>query len=72
MKCHYITDPKDGKRYLIPGCEPGWWDDRNCICRWKPDPPKQPTEEQRLIKELEAENARLNRIIRNLVKRRKR
>jgi hypothetical protein len=70
MKCHYITDPKDGKQYLIPGCEQGWWDDKMCVCRLA-KPPKQPTAEQRLIKELEAENARLNRLIRNILKRRK-
>lgn len=69
MKCHYVTEP-DGKRYLIPGCEQGWYDDKLCICRlW--DPPKGPTEEQKLIKELERENARLNRLLFNILKRRK-
>lgn len=70
MKCHYITDPKDGKQYLMPGCEPGWYNDAHCICRI-PRPQKELTEQEKLIKELETENARLNRIIRNLLKRRK-
>lgn len=34
MKCHYYKDPKDGEKYLIPGCWPvvhsGEIDD--CIC----------------------------------------
>ncbi len=61
MKCHYVTEP-DGQRYLIPGCVPGWYDSETCTCRWR-DPPKRPTEEQKLIKELEHENARLNRLL---------
>lgn len=65
MKCHYIYDKKAGK-VLIPGCFGtaihGIW---ACTCRPKKE--KEVDEKAVLIRELEKENARLNRIIKKLL-----
>ena len=66
MKCHYVTEP-DGKRYLIPGCLPGWYDDKMCTCR-DAVPPRPTSPDRQLIRELERENARLNRLLYRLLK----
>lgn len=67
MKCHYIYDPEVGK-VLIPGCcGSAVYGIHRCTCR-QTGPPE-PRDE--LIKELEGENARLNRLIKNLLKSKK-
>ena len=76
MKCHYIYEAKIGK-VLIPGCMgTAAMGIHNCTCR--PDPPYSSFERERYNetvkalradkKELEQENARLNRIIKKLLK----
>lgn len=67
MRCHYIYDKEIGKVH-IPGC----WGSvihgpDHCSCY----PKKEPSEESKdreMIRELEKENARLNRIIKKLLK----
>lgn len=66
MRCHYIYDKEAGKVH-IPGC----WaaaihGPDHCDCFLN----KEPTEEskdKKLIRELEKENAKLNRIIKKLL-----
>lgn len=76
-KCHYIYDPKYGK-VLIPHC----WsvvnsgDMARCTCRSYPKTEAQFERQEfneilqaknKYIKDLEKENARLNRIIKKLI-----
>lgn len=67
MKCHWATDD-DGTRFWLPGC---WGGAVNgpyaCHCR-PSRPPKEPDPRDTLIKELEQDNARLNRLIQKLLK----
>lgn len=77
MKCRYIYDPKAGK-VLIPGCMGVAVsnDFDNCTCRQnssfsgfeKSEFNKILKQKEDLIKDLESENARLNRIIKKLIK----
>ena len=78
MKCHYIYDKKAGK-ILIPGCMgTAAMGIHNCTCR--PETAHYNLERERYNetvkalradkKELEQENARLNRIIKKLLKHR--
>lgn len=70
MKCHYIYDHEAGK-VLIPGCMGSVIHGVNgCSCRAKEvryDVEKL-RELSQQVKELETENARLNRVIKNLIK----
>ena len=64
MKCHYIYE--DGMKVLIPGCYgTAIYGLRRCCCR-NERPKKEPDQRDKLIVELETENARLNRIIKKL------
>lgn len=67
MKCHYIYDKEAGK-VMIPGC---WgtaiYGDWACTCRDN-ILPSENTVKNKEIRELEKENDRLNRIIKNLLK----
>lgn len=76
MKCHYIYDKKAGK-VLIPGCMgTAAMGIENCTCRpgdtfyqFEHERFTRITEEmQKDIRELEKENARLNRTIKKLLK----
>lgn len=78
MKCHYIYDKKAGK-VLIPGCEGVAWnypDMFYCTCRTTHDTyesferskyNESIAAKNKLIHELEKENASLNRIIKRLL-----
>ena len=84
MRCRYIYDEKYGKVH-IPGCYPAIHGPEFCTCYPKKNLfcftchyhndldtcqcKKAVTEESKLISELEKENARLNRIIKKLLKR---
>ena len=64
MKCHYIYDKQVGK-ILIPGCMgTAVYGVERCTCRNESHSPK--NEKDVLIKELEKENARLNRVLRRV------
>jgi hypothetical protein len=68
MKCHY-TNVEGVGRVHIPGCMgAAVHGPSRCTCRWKPDNPITTRDKERvkLIKELEKENARLERIINKL------
>ncbi|ARK08831.1 hypothetical protein A6C57_00095 [Fibrella sp. ES10-3-2-2] len=68
MRCHYIYD--EGIKVLIPGCiGTAAMGITRCTCRPERQK-KEPHSSDGLIRELEAENARLNRIIKNLLKKR--
>ena len=70
MKCHWATDD-DGTRFWLPGCMgSAAIGPHACTCR-PARPPKAPDPKDQLIKELEADNARLNRLLYNLLKRSK-
>ena len=68
MKCHYIYEKLKGKvlKILIPGC---WgsavYGVHRCTCRRNRKPKE--SKETKLIKELEKENARLNRLLKKLL-----
>lgn len=68
MKCHWATAP-DGTRYFYFGCMgAAALGHHACTCR-PYRPPKEPDPRDTLIKDLEAENARLNRLLNQLLKR---
>lgn len=61
MRCHHVTEP-DGQRYWIPGCWGGIYGPEGCYCYHEREKPPR-DERDRTIRELEKENARLNRLL---------
>lgn len=68
MRCHYIYD-KDAGKVHIPGCYgAAIFGEDHCSCYNKGKiEPSEKSNDKKLIRELEKENARLNRIIKKLL-----
>ena len=76
MKCHYIYT-ETGEKVLIPGCMgTAAMGNEHCTCRFEKSPAQFEREQynetikvlKQEIKDLESENAYLNRIIKKLTK----